>query len=64
MHLLGKKSTKQRPVEGSVKEKAEVAKENKHGKTPVRFDARDECILNFVTDSVGCVINYEVIYLM
>ncbi|XP_051751584.1 lysine methyltransferase 5Ab [Ctenopharyngodon idella] len=30
----GKKSTKQRPVEGSVKEKAEVAKENKHGKTP------------------------------
>ncbi|XP_048045418.1 lysine methyltransferase 5Ab [Megalobrama amblycephala] len=30
----GKKSTKRRAVEGSVKDKDEVAKENKHGNTP------------------------------
>lgn len=36
MHLLGKKSIKQRAVEG-VKEKDGVAKENKHGNTPVGY---------------------------
>ncbi|ROJ92227.1 N-lysine methyltransferase KMT5A-A [Anabarilius grahami] len=34
MLSLGKKSIKQRAVEGSVKEKDGVTKENKHGKTP------------------------------